>query len=98
MLQIVSVDERLREQRGAKVLLLGPSGIGKTTQLATLDPERTLFVDSEAGDLAVLGLPVPTIRIDTWSDACDLACRIGPFGLADNPSFHGCTFELQLKA
>ena len=22
----------------------------------------------------------------------------GPFGLADNPSFHGCTFELQLKA
>jgi hypothetical protein len=76
-MQIISADERLREQRGAKVLLLGPTGIGKTSQLRTLNPDRTLFIDIEAGDLAVLGLPVPTIRIDTWPDACDLACRIG---------------------
>jgi hypothetical protein len=76
-MQIISADERLRERRGAKVLLLGPTGIGKTSQLRTLNSERTLFIDIEAGDLAVLDLPVPTIRINTWPDARDLACRIG---------------------
>jgi hypothetical protein len=76
-MQIISADERLREIRGAKILLLGPTSVGKTTQLRKLDPDRTLFVDIEAGDLAVLDLPVPTIRIDTWPDARDLACRIG---------------------
>jgi hypothetical protein len=75
--KIISADERLREQRGAKCLLLGPVGIGKTSQLRTLDPTRTLFIDSEAGDLSILDLPVPTIRIDTWPDARALACRIG---------------------
>ena len=76
-MQIISADERLREVRGAKVLLLGPTGIGKTWQARTLDPKRTLFIDCEAGDLSILDLPVPTIRIDNWPDACDLACRIG---------------------
>jgi hypothetical protein len=76
-MQIISADERLREVRGAKILLQGPTGIGKTSQLRTLNPERTLFIDIEAGDLSVLDLPVPTIRINNWPDARDLACRIG---------------------
>jgi energy-coupling factor transporter ATP-binding protein EcfA2 len=75
--QIISADERLRERRGAKVLILGPTGVGKTSLLRTLDPERTLFIDVEAGDLAVLDLPVPTVRLDDWPTARDLACRIG---------------------
>jgi AAA domain len=75
--KIISADERLAERRGAKVLVLGPTGVGKTSLLRTLDPDRTLFVDSEAGDLAVLDLPVATIRTDTWQTARDLACRIG---------------------
>ena len=76
-MQIISADERLREVRGAKVLLQGRTGIGKTWQARTLDPERTLFIDCEAGDLSILDWPAPTIRIDNWPDACDLACRIG---------------------
>jgi AAA domain len=76
-MQIISADERLRERRGAKVLIVGPTGVGKTSLLRTLDPARTLFIDVEAGDLAVLDLPVPTIRIDDWASARDLACRIG---------------------
>jgi hypothetical protein len=76
-MQIISADERLREHRGAKVLIVSPTGVGKTSLLRTLDPERTLFVDVEAGDLAVLDLPVPTIRCDDWPTARDLACRIG---------------------
>jgi hypothetical protein len=77
VMQIISADERLRERRGAKVLIVGPTGVGKTSLLRTLDPARTLFIDVEAGDLAVLDLPVPTIRVDDWPTARDLACRIG---------------------
>jgi ATPase subunit of ABC transporter with duplicated ATPase domains len=63
-MQIISADERLRERRGAKILVIGPTGVGKTSLLRGLDAERTLFVDVEAGDLAVLDLAVPTIRLD----------------------------------
>lgn len=76
-MQIISADERLRERRGAKILIVGPTGVGKTSLLRTLDADRTLLVDVEAGDLAVIDLPVPTIRLDDWPTARDLACRIG---------------------
>jgi hypothetical protein len=76
-MQIISADERLRERRGAKVLIVGPTGVGKTSLLRTLDPARTRFVDIEAGDLSVLDVAVPTIRLDDWPTARDLACRIG---------------------
>jgi hypothetical protein len=76
-LKIITADERLAEKRGAKVLLLGPPGVGKTTQLRELDPSHTLFLESEAGDLSVLDVPVDTIRITRWEDARDIACRIG---------------------
>jgi hypothetical protein len=76
-MRIITADERLAERRGAKILLVGPTGIGKTSQLRTLDTARTLFLDVEAGDLAVLDLAVPTIRIDDWQTARNLACRIG---------------------
>ena len=64
-MKIISADQRLAEKRGAKILIVGPTGVGKTSLLRTLDPARTLFVDIEAGDLSVLDVPVPTIRIET---------------------------------
>jgi hypothetical protein len=76
-MQIISADERLREERGAKILILGPHGVGKTSLLRTIDPAHSLFLDIEAGDLAILDLPVPTVRLDDWPTACDLACCIG---------------------
>jgi hypothetical protein len=80
-MHIVTADERLRERRGAKILMLGPSGVGKTWQLRTLSAEMlasTMLLDAEAGDLAILDLRIPrTIRLDEWSTARDVACRIG---------------------
>jgi GTPase SAR1 family protein len=76
-MQIISADERLRERRGAKVLIVGPTGVGKTSLLRTLNSSTTLFVDIEAGDLSVQNVPVDTIRIGDWPAARDLACRIG---------------------
>jgi hypothetical protein len=77
VVKIISADERLAEKRGAKILLQGPTGIGKTWQAHTLDPKRSLLIDCEAGDLSILDWPAPTTRIDNWPDARDLACRIG---------------------
>src|SRR6476619_601173 len=82
-MKIISADQRLAEKRGAKLLVLGPTGVGKTSLLRTLDSTRVLFVDIEAGDLSVLDLPVRTVRVDDWATARDLACRIG----GANPSF-----------
>jgi hypothetical protein len=95
-LKIISADARLAEKRGAKVLLLGPVAVGKTYLLRTLDPARTLFVDIEAGDLSVLEVPVPTIRIEDWETARNLACAIG----GPNPSFPptACYSEAHYKA
>jgi hypothetical protein len=82
-MRIISADVRLAEKRGVKALIVGPSGVGKTSLLRTLDPTRALFIDCEAGDLSVQEVPVDTIRIDDWPAARDLAVRItGP-----NPSF-----------
>jgi hypothetical protein len=74
--KIISATERLAEKRGAKILLLGPTGVGKTTQLRRLDPKRTLFLDIEAGDQAVLDLHVDTVRPTDWSECRDLAVKI----------------------
>jgi energy-coupling factor transporter ATP-binding protein EcfA2 len=79
-MKIISVDERLAERSGAKVLIIGPSGVGKTHLLKTLSGEMlasTLFVDIEAGDQAVADLPVACVRPRTWEDCQHLACILG---------------------
>lgn len=76
-LRIITADERLRETRGIKGVLTGISGIGKTSQLWTLDAPRTLFVNLEAGELAVQGWPGDEVRVRDWERARDLAAWIG---------------------
>ena len=63
-LKIISADERMAETRGSKILLLGQTAVGKTSQLRKLDPARTLFIDIEAGDLAAVVQAIKGGRAD----------------------------------
>ncbi|QQR68409.1 MAG: ATP-binding protein [Alphaproteobacteria bacterium] len=74
---IISADERLAEKRGIKGCIFGKSGIGKTSLLWTLPPEKTLFFDLEAGDLAIEGWAGDTVRPRTWQECRDFAVFIG---------------------
>ena len=70
-LPIISAQQRMAERKGVKLLMLGKSGIGKTTRLKDLDPVTTLFLDIEAGDLAVADWPGDTLRPASWPESRD---------------------------
>jgi hypothetical protein len=96
-MKIIGADERLAQPRGVKILVAGPTGVGKTSLLRTLpDLSRVLFVDGEAGDLAVQDLPLDTIQVDDWQTARNIAVRIG----GPNPSFAptSCYSEAHFKS
>jgi len=76
-LPIISADQRLAEPRGIKGTIFGKSGIGKTSLLWTLDPATTLFIDLEAGDLAIEGWSGDSVRPRTWAECRDFAVFIG---------------------
>ncbi len=76
-LAILSMSQRVNETKGIKGCIFGKSGIGKTSLLWTLPPEKTLFFDLEAGDLAIEGWQGDIIRPRTWQHCRDIACFIG---------------------
>ena len=88
-LSIITADQRMAEKRGIKALILGPPGIGKTSLLRTIDPDTTLFLDFEAGDLAVQDVSVDQLRPQTWEECRDLACFLaGPdLNLPENATY-----------
>lgn len=82
-LAIISANERLAEKGGVKMLVAGRYGVGKTSLLRTLNPDTTLFIDGERGDLAVQDVPADAMRPDTWPELKHLAAFIG----GPNPAF-----------
>lgn len=76
-LKIITADERMSQDKGVKALIVGPAGVGKTSLLRTLDPASTLFVDLEAGDLAVQDVEIDALRPRTWDECRDIAAYLG---------------------
>ncbi len=93
MLQIVTAAQRLAAPSKINIVLFGESGAGKTTQARTLDPETTLFIDLEAGTLAIQGWAGDILDIrkqatalgaHPWEIARVIACYIGGPNPAEN--------------
>ncbi len=76
-MKIISASERMKEGKGVKALIVGPAGVGKTSLLRTLDQKTTLFLDLEAGDLAVQDVNVDCMRPRTWEECRNVACFLG---------------------
>lgn len=94
-LKIVSADERLKSPPKVNIALFGPSGVGKTTQARTLNPETTLFLDGEAGTLALADWRGDVVDVrrqaadmgmHPWELARGLACWIGGPDPASDPA------------
>lgn len=91
MITILKAADRRAIKPKINIALFGPSGVGKTTQARTLDPEKTLFLDAEGGTLAIEGwdgdvLDINRASIDTsthpWEMSRDLVAYLG----GPNPS------------
>jgi hypothetical protein len=79
-MELLDATARLSELRGPKILIVGPTAIGKTSLLRTLPPEMlptALLVDLEAGDLPIADLRIASVRPRTWLDLRDLAVAVG---------------------
>jgi putative ribosome biogenesis GTPase RsgA len=71
---IISPGQRLAEPRGARVLIVGPFGVGKTSLLRTLDPATTLFVDTHSGASRPNGR-VTVVTMTTFSNPMPTKCQ-----------------------
>lgn len=97
MITILKAADRRAIKPKINIALFGPSGVGKTTQARTLDPEKTLFLDAEGGTLAIEGWDGDVLDINAtavslgshpWEIARDLTVLIGgpdPAALPNTP-------------
>ena len=79
-MRLIGPDERMSEKRGCTIVVIGPTGVGKTSLLKTLDDKTlasTLLVDIESGSLPVAHLPIASVRPRTWKNCADIACAVG---------------------
>jgi hypothetical protein len=77
---LLTAEMRLAEARGPKIVITGVPGSGKTYLLNTIPTEllaKVLFLDSDAGDTPVAGLPVASARPQIWPEFRDIACALG---------------------
>jgi hypothetical protein len=80
MLKFIKADERMAAKKSKITMcIFGQSGAGKTTQARTLDASKTLFLDLEAGTLALAGWAQDNV-LDVRGTAREVGCH--PWELA----------------
>lgn len=85
--RIVTADERLSAANNKTSLaIFGMPGVGKTSLLNTLQPDRTVCLDLEAGMKSVQGWRGSSIPIRTFTDFRDLVVLIGGPDPAADPN------------
>lgn len=62
-INLITADQRLAEAGNVNIVVAGPSGAGKTSQVRTLPPESTLFVDLEGGTKALADWPGTIVKV-----------------------------------
>lgn len=79
-IRIVTADERLSEAaNGTSLAIFGPTGVGKTSLLRALDPNKAFAVDLEAGMKSVQDWHGVSSPVRTYTDFRDLCVLIaGP--------------------
>ena len=99
MALITTAEERLSQETGSTAVILGPAKIGKTSLVKTLDPDKTLVIDMEAGMLALDDCSVDSINVRSkaleygvhpWEFLRDFACLVAgpnPAVLDDNKPY-----------
>ena len=108
MIKIIKADERLAAHTKINIALFGPSGIGKTTQARTLDPDTTLFLDLEAGTLAIqdwngdvvdLRRTAQGMNAHPWEIARAMACLVsGPDPADADGPYSKTAYDSYVKA
>jgi hypothetical protein len=77
-MKVVTAAERLAEaEQKPSIVVAGVFGIGKTSLIRSLDADRTIMVDCEAGMLPVRDWPGRSVSIRRFSDFVDIACLAG---------------------
>jgi AAA domain-containing protein len=86
-LRIVTADERLSTANNKTSLaIFGPPGVGKTSLLRTLPPDRSLCLDLEAGLKSVQDWPGASISIRSYTDFQDIVVLLAGPDLAVEPT------------
>jgi hypothetical protein len=86
-IRIVTADERLAQANNKTSLaIFGVPGVGKTSLLKTLPPDRTVCLDLEAGLKSVQDWPGASIPVRSYKDFRDLAVLIGGSDPAADPN------------